>query len=905
MSDSINRMIEDMVAELLSAKRAEAVTHQMILESIRRVAPIVAITNGGSITESEIQLIAKRLEERFDITMSLGSIFADEYRPWLSTAKGDIDWFYWNRYRRLLTKNGFPPDVIRGIDWITDQVLDHLENPQKEGKWSRKGMVVGHVQSGKTANYIGIVNKAADSGYRIIIVLAGTLNSLRSQTQERLDSGFLGVDTSTPQKQPTGVGLLAPGKAPAYFTTSVSDFKKSIANSIGVGIKDLKEPAILVIKKNPSTLANLIDWLKFNNLHNLKDSPMLLIDDEADYASINTSKSGDKVTAINGKIRELLKLFDRSSYVAYTATPFANVFIDPITVNEMNGDDLFPRDFIISLDPPSNYVGATRIFSSEADLKIVRTIDDFEDYLPVKHRKEFALVSLPPSCEEAITAFVLTRAIRILRGQIDSHNSMLVNISRFTRIQSQTKLMVDEYVKVLRQAVVNYSKLPERQALAHPAIAYVKTIWDKQFVNSGFTWSRVQPVLKEAISPIEVVEVNSSSAAASLDFSKRNYPAGRSVIAVGGLSLSRGLTLEGLTVSYFLRNSIMYDTLMQMGRWFGYRDGYADICRIYMSEETASWYEYISDVMEELRDEFRRMKVAGMTPKDFGLTVRSHPDSLVVTAKNKMRTGQLITREIDLSGRLVETSVLYKAREYVLPNMDALCWIIERANEYSSPENGTSGHYLWRRLPASFVLSFVEMFRNHPLSYHTEKGPLKDYIEWLENHGRREWDILLVNPRDDKNSEIIRPVGGLEVRAQLRTAAKSNDSTRETSAVELKKRRVASRGLEKAGVEERKVQEILQRYASQPGNKKVNIPDREYRAVRERPLLMLHLLDVRKDSVTPVGENGIVAYGISFPGDPGAHRPEKLVQYVVNTVWWNNMFSDSIEDDDDDLGIDE
>ncbi len=370
-------MIEDMTANLLLQTSEGSVTRQAIFDAVTKLAPIASSIHGDVVTDDDVQLVVKILEERFDITMTIGTLFAEEYRPWLASAKGNIDWFYWNRYRRYLGEKRLPPQVIQKIDSITERILDHLEDPKKEGKWSRRGMVVGHVQSGKTDNFIGVVNKAADSGYRVIVVLAGMLNSLRNQTQERLDMGFLGIDTSIPEKPYTGVGLLdrGEGKKPASFTTSVSDFKKATANSSGVGIDGLKNPAIFVIKKNKSTLTNLIEWLKYNTKHKLKDYPMLLIDDEADHASINTSDSGTEATAINKKIRELLQLFDRSAYVGYTATPFANVFIDP-DVEE----DLFPRDFIVSLDPPSNYFGSERIFSEEADLDVVRKVKDHERY---------------------------------------------------------------------------------------------------------------------------------------------------------------------------------------------------------------------------------------------------------------------------------------------------------------------------------------------------------------------------------------------------------------------------------------------------------------------------------------------------------------------------------------------
>lgn len=903
MSDSINRIIEDMAANLLLPKSDEAVTRDTILQTVKKLAPLAAAMHNEVVTSADIELITKRLEERFNITMNLGAIFAEAYHPWLASVKGDIDWFYWNRYRRQMTDSRLPPNVILTTDWVTDQILDHMENPTKEGKWSRRGMVVGHVQSGKTANYIGLVNKAADSGYRVIIILAGTLNSLRSQTQIRVDSGFIGRDTSIPQKPYIGVGLLANDKTPAYFTTSTSDFKKSIANSIGVGIEGLKEPAILVIKKNKSTLTNLIDWLKHSAKYNLKKHPMLLIDDEADNASINTRDSGEDATEINKKIRELLRLFERSAYVGYTATPFANVFIDPDTVDEMIGEDLFPRDFIISLDPPSNYVGATRIFSSDADLDIVRIIDDFEDTVPLKHKKDLEITELPQSCVDAISNFVLARAVRLLRGQTNTHNSMLVNISRFTKVQSQGKLVIDDHVKRLREAIVNHSKLSEQDALGNRQLKNLRDIWIKEYSTTEFQWATVQGVLKEAVSPIETVEVNSLASAASLDFSRRNYPTGRNVIAVGGLSLSRGLTLEGLTVSYFLRNSVMYDTLMQMGRWFGYRDNYADVCRIYMSRETASWYGYISDVMEELREEFRRMQAVQMTPKDFGLAVRSHPDSLIVTARNKMRTGKLITKEIDLSGRLIETSVLHSSKELTTQNIAALEWMVEKATGAGTQPSDTSNCY-WECVPSTYILSFLEAFNNHPASYLTEKGPLRDYVSWLTDHGLPDWDVLLVNPADtSKHSEISRVVGKFKIRAQKRSLDESGSSS-EIKSVALNKRRVGTPSLEKAGLSEAQVTDAEQRHKQGNPDKKT-IPGSVYRECRERPLLMLHVLDIQDKDEKSLFKDGTAAYGIVFPGGTGSRRPEKLVQYVVNTVWWKNAYADMLEGADDDLGIDE
>ncbi len=882
--NNILTAIEDMVSALLSQKAPSDVTREVIYDAVKRASAIMTATNQISVADEDIDLITRRLEARFDITMSLGTLFAEDYRPWLDISRGDIDWYYWGRYKRFLR---FPPQVITGLDYITDQILDHLEDPKKDGKWTRKGMVVGHVQSGKTANYIGLINKAADSGYKVIIVLAGTLNSLRNQTQFRLDSGFIG--TNTELKQLIGVGLISSDKSPAYFTTNTRDFRKAIANQIGVGIGDLREPVVLVIKKNKRTLENLIDWLRHNNRHNLKDYPMLLIDDEADHASINTNKEGDEATAINKEIRKLLHLFDRSSYLGYTATPFANVFIDPDTEADMYGDDLFPRDFIISLDPPSNYFGPERIFSEEPDPDVVRLVSDHEEYFPANHKIDWRPRDLPESLKEAIQVFVLSRAVRLLRGEATSHNSMMINVSRFTNVQSHIKLLVDEYIKEVRQSVINHYKLRSSEALKNSVMAGLKDVFIRKFSKVGYTWTEIQKELKESVSPISVIEVNSSSAAEKLDYSLQNYPQGRSVIAIGGLSLSRGLTLEGLTVSYFLRNSIMYDTLMQMGRWFGYRDGYEDLCRIYMTAEAFSWYAHISDATEELREEFRRMKAAGMSPKDFGLCVRSHPESLIVTARNKMRTGKIVPRQISLEGRLVETSILIKTSEIVNQNLATLDALVLEAKQFGRVGKSDFGHF-WTDVPAKFILQFIDRFHNHPASQITEKSPLKEYIARTNTQGEMDWDVVLVSLQNDTSGTLVQNVGNLDVISQKRTV--SDYPKRGDNGIALNKRRVASRGLEKAGLSE---DDVLKAKANHTGK---NIPDRVYRKYRSHPLLMLHLLDCRSDDDVPLFEKGIVAYGISFPGEAGSKRPEKLVEYVVNTIWWKNEYLDLLDEEE-------
>lgn len=858
-----------------------------------------------SISEQDVLNITKRLEARFDIRMGVGTLLSAEgYTPWLDDAREKIDWYYWERYKRLLPDKKFNREVINVLDIDTNKIIDHLENPVKKGAWKRKGLCVGHVQSGKTANYLGVICKAADAGYKVIIVLAGLFNALRNQTQERLDEGFVGLDSSrqleatTLEEKLTGVGKFynsATWRTPVPLTTNTHDFDRKIATQLRAQISQFNEPVIFVLKKNVSILKNLIDWLRNNNAE-LNRFPMLLIDDEADYASVDTSKEDDDPTATNRRIRELLSLFEQSSYLGYTATPFANIFIDPEKDDDMLKDDLFPSDFIISLDTPSHYVGARRIFEDDGDLDIVREVDDYEDILPLKHKIDEFPVTLPPSLYEAVRVFILIRAMRILRGQESSHNSMLVNVSRFTGIQSNIKWQIHEYLDEVRQAIKNHFALPEQDAVSNSIMLQLRETWNKEFSETEFPWVQVQKTLKAAVSPVRVIEVNGSRGAEPLDYNGHDYPNGRCVIAVGGLSLSRGLTLEGLTVSYFLRNSIMYDTLMQMGRWFGYRAGFEDLCRIYMSEEAVSWYAHISRVTEELREEFKRMEQAKMTPRDFGLCVRSHPETLIVTARNKMRTGRSVIRQVSLEGRLVETSVLFKTSAVVADNLASFKRLVRELVKLPVQQDNQPG-YLYANIPVALVTSFINSYSNHPASQLTESKPVIDYAEWLQRKGITKWDVVIISLQENHGNNLKVQLPGLTIVSQRRTVTDSAGN-----GIALNKRRVASRGHEQAGLTEQEINDAKDRYMLNNPDQK-NFPDSIYRGKRKKPLLMLHVLDCRKNSVPDVSlfEDGIVAYGVSFPGVAGRRRPERLVEYVVNTVWWDNNYADLLDEEDSGL----
>lgn len=859
----------------------------------------------GEVSDEDAERLARRIEHRLGVTMSVGAVLTDKkWEPWLQSVQADIDPYYWSRYRKLLQQYRFSGPVVSTINNVTDRILGLLENPATEGPWDRRGMVVGHVQSGKTANYTGLMCKAADAGYKLIVVIAGIHNNLRNQTQLRIDEGFVGRDSAHLLSQKgerfVGVGKFDNLRRPVTFTNSLRDFNKATATAVAIPLDNLTEPAVLVIKKNTHTLRNLVEWLQEHSgkgITNTIAAPMLLIDDEADNASINIRHGKSGVSTINGLIRDLLNSFDRSCYIGYTATPFANIFIDPDTEDEMRGEDLFPKNFIVSLDPPSNYFGASRVLLEEPE-KIVRSIDDNADLLPVKHPIDLQLAGIPESLEFATRSFVLARAIRLTRGHDRQHCSMLVNASRFKNVQRQLRNAIHATLEGIQVSVRVHGKQPLYQALKDPEIAALREVWSKEYRESA-AWSDVQAVLHEAAAPIQVVEVNSNSSG-TLNY-KDNEKHGLSVIAVGGYSLSRGLTLEGLMVSYFLRNSMMYDTLMQMGRWFGYRPEYEDLCRVWMSEEAEGWYTHVAESIELLRDELKAMEAAGATPEDFGLKVRSHPDTLIVTARNKMGSGELVVVRIGLGNSFVETAILKRDEGTLVANRAAAISLAAALREGGyGLENAkpVSGGFFLKKVPVTPILQFLSEFQNHEGSLLTYGDPVRRYI--IDRPSELgEWDVLFAST--SRAEALTDNSLGRVIRCQQRVAGdRSNSSTLHVT----NKQRVASRGVEKTGLTGDQIKAAKQRYrllreseGRRPSeDEKTNYPDWVYRYERKRPLLIVHLLEVTpKKGGTIDHSQPVVAFSLSFPK---TDTEEKRVEYVVNTTWLREHFADEADEEE-------
>ena len=904
MTNSAHSTLEAMVAAALAQETGP--TAERIRELIGQLRQIPTFP---SMTDDEAEILAKRFEVKISITQNIGSVLTDrDHRPWLNAAKADIDQYYWNRYQDyLLISQGLPSQVVSTLDEVTDRILGMLQDPSRPGNWDRRGLVVGHVQSGKTANYTGLICKAADAGYKLVVVIAGVHNNLRSQTQRRIDEGFVGRDSAhllNPQANSSvGVGRFDQTRSPVTFTTTSRDFNKATATGVGVPIQNLTAPAVFVIKKNSSTLRNLIEWMREHSGAGgttIIDEPMLLIDDEADNASINIRHGAGEVSRINRQIRELLRIFSRSCYVGYTATPFANIFIDPETDDQMLGEDLFPRSFIVSLDPPSNYFGASAVFLNNGD-QHVRHIEDSDDHLPIRHAQDIILGSIPQSLNDAVRTFIVGRAIRLQRGQGGQHCSMLVNASRFMNVQSQLRNEIHSRVSSIQRSIRVNGALPPSEALLDPEIAALREIWVREFSDTEFDWPEVQSRLHEAVSPITVVEINSKSPH-TLDYSG-NQRDGLNVIAVGGFSLSRGLTLEGLMVSYFLRNSMMYDTLMQMGRWFGYRPEYDDLCRIWMPEEARGWYEHIAESMEELRDELRSMEASNATPEEFGLRVRSHPDTLIVTARNKMGTGAPVVVSVGLAGKLMETHILRGDPQSLEKNRVAASNLAQRlARQGRSIDDAEEDYFglLLRKVLSGPVLEFLKEFRNHEGSVLTDGDPITRYVEERTDDELAEWDILFARVRESDGNppdDLL----GRTIHCQVRTVGAKSDPR---TLLIGKRQRVSSRGIEKTGLREHEIERAEKshrKHLEEEGRStkgSIAYPDRVYRRERSRPLLVVHLISMQQStppSVVDPPEQPVVAWSISFPH---TQREEKRVQYMVNTTWLRENYRDDVDEDE-------
>lgn len=874
----------------------------------------------GEISMDDLENCLKQILGTISVVVAPAKVLTDKkYQPWLLSKKSSINSYYWNRYQTLLLQKGIPKAVVVELESSVENVLDKTFDPSVLSGVDRRGLVMGNVQSGKTQHYIALMTKAADAGFTTIIVIAGLHNSLRNQTQERVDEGFIGMRWNGQRgssRLPFGVGRNkneSNRRNPSAFTASVRDFNIETARSLNLPLINLNEPAVFVIKKNKNTLETLLTWLESN-----KDAtgqipqPLLLIDDEADNASINTAGEGGDPSVINSLIRRVLDTFSKSAYVAYTATPFANIFIDPETEDEMFSADLFPQSFIIGLEPPSNYVGPARIFGG-LDSNFLCDIDDYEQILPLNHKSTHRIAALPASLRDAMCTFLLARAIRVLRGQGYEHSAMMINASRFISVQNQLHTEIHLLLNDYRNAIQTYGALDSDDALQNDLIKEIFASYVEHYKDVGYDWPTVLASLWDAVAPIEVIEVNMKSAS-TLDY--KNYDSGRHLIAVGGLSLSRGLTLEGLTVSYYLRNTQMYDTLLQMGRWFGYRPGYEDLVRIWMPESSQDWYRHVTDVIEEVRCELSEMQSQNMSPVEFGLKVRRHPGTLMITARNKQGKQHTVSLNMSFNLRQIETYQMstraYKHNRTALTHFESK--INETDLEIRDLRPVEKSWLEIRNVPVSIVLSFLEEYDedNNLAGSPSQSDLLVQYIKQHRAH-LEQWDVAIPSIRFKSEGNEFK-IFGQSITCQERTVSNIRVLENGFRFDLSNRRRLSSPGIDRAGMRDHEIELAEKEWrSSDKGNEGKSIPDIAYRSHRKNPLLALHLVKPNLDKarknlnvdVLDVENEKLfnelfVGWGVSIP-DLKENDVAIPVRYSVTETWLRNHAGPLDEGEDDDV----
>lgn len=901
-----------------------------------KISEVRGMPTFSGLTDEEVKEVRDRIKDQLAVTLGTGALIEEKkHEKWFLNRKKDLDNKYWERYRKyLLLDKGFSTDVVNSMDNVLDTLTDLLGDPERKVMYSRKGLIIGDVQSGKTANYTGLICKAVDAGYKAVVLLTGTIEKLRQQTQARIDEGFVGRDSDALMKKKEdgawiGAGLYDTSISPVCLTTVSYDFRKNNVDNLGFDLRNINGSVIFVVKKNSSILTRLNEWLSTYNKNGNEpiDNSILVIDDEADNASVNT-KSSDNPTAINSQIRKLLSNFTKSSYVGFTATPYANIFIDPYDTSTMLKDDLFPKDYIYALNRPSNYIGARDIFSENGKAKdmLVNINEDEDDpesisnILPVIHDSDFGVCCIPDDMKEAIAAFVLANVVQDIepgRKRGDTHRSMLINASRFTYVQYQLSCCVDAYLKELQGACRVYGKLPVEQALSNEYIAKLKDVYEKIYPDIKIDWPVIQNNLYEACAGMVVRMINQESSE-MLDYS--NYSKGLRVIAVGGMSLSRGLTLEGLVVSYFYRNSAMYDTLMQMGRWFGYRPGYEDLCRIWMSEESIEWYRYISEATEELLEDIRMCADSGLTPMDFGLKVRSDVTTLLVTANNKMRSAKDREIMVEFSGISVETPELLSDKSKNEINYNAVknmvAGIIDEGHGLVN-KGKRSNRFGFEGVPVKHIIELLEKIVVAQSNVTFDPRVIKKFIEDYKGNELEEWDIYFAS--GDSEDLAVIPGTDCEFKHTTRRFSVENDgkifkmggTSRRIGAIDD-----ATFGLSddeiklvKETVKERKIKEAEQRGEKIP--EKTGPGQKDYfstSGIKRRPLLVVYFVGLSELAKDKTAENEklfneckdtlYVGFGMGFP-----KLKDKETSYAVYVI--NKIADEKIREGEYDSSSDE
>ncbi|MGW4354068.1 Z1 domain-containing protein [Nocardia sp. NPDC004582] len=670
------------------------------------------------------------------------ALFLDNRITWYTGPQpGDK---YWPSLRAVLSGDGWSTEAIDNLDESSTRIVSLLNHP-REKEFSARGLVVGYVQSGKTTSFTAVTAKAADRGYKLFIVLAGIHNGLRRQTQARLIKQLV---------EPNPGGW-------SQITDLEHDFTPT-ANPASYFSKANNTHVLCVVKKNATVMRKLVRWLSDASEY-LTDCPALIIDDEADQASVATK-------SINPLIRKLLDSLPKSAYVGYTASPFANLLIDP------SADDLYPQDFIVNLPKPADHYGTEVLFGRYAldgenpedvddGWDMIRTIPD--DDVPLvrpktKAEAEGFLPTITDTLRNAVLYFWLGTAARRVRGTGNPHSTMLIHTSVRTSVHNSFR----EPLEWLRDATVR--KLDELGTLAE-----LRKLWDEEtakvaasdFGEAKIEFDELLPELRGVLRDCRVIMDNSGSVE-RLDYENGPVVA----IAVGGNTLSRGLTLEGLMVSYFVRAVTVYDTLLQMGRWFGYRTGYADLPRIWMTDELIDWFRHLATVEVEMRRDIDIYLTEDKTPRSFAVRLRTHPN-LKVTSAAKM--ADAVNAHAGYGGKRVQTRYFHTNSDWLQVNQSAARALVQQSVAAGArvEKRAAVGDFIFRDVPSDLVIDFLRSYQFHEKSLEVDGDLMGRYIERrIHNTGAlRRWNIAIIGNDPDSALDDFEFADGIVVKTIVRS----------------------------------------------------------------------------------------------------------------------------------------
>ncbi len=723
LSDGANDQVGQLAEQILDSVRAGRTPE----EAAARLSTLLPAT----LVEQALQKY-RDASRRVWTLKEPGSIYNKHLDPWyLGPDPSDR---LWHSYERHLRDKGWDPEAIKDIAEASTRVVSLLDPPGK-AQIRTRGLVLGHVQSGKTASFTAVIAKAADVGYRFIIVLSGMNNVLRYQTQLRIDED-----------------LIAANLEHWITVTNVEDDFASNTNVNSFLTEKHSTKVLGVVKKNSARLKRLHKWLTGARPEVLRACPVLIIDDEADQASPNSHPKPDERTKINELIIKLLADLPKAAYVGYTATPFANLFIDPSLP-----EDLYPRDFIVDLPRGKGYFGAEQIFGraplDENDdpvdgLNAIRLVPEHEgaQLKPPNRDARFTFFpEITPTLREAMLYFWMATAARRVRGQHSKHASMLIHTTQYAVVHRNAKGVIDAFQNnVLKQIHRGDAALAgELEALwLREQAALPSQQLDLEPIAFGDLMAHMAAVVKQTETK---VENGSSPTLDRVDYQQDADGNGRIYVVIGGNVLSRGLTLEGLTVSFFIRSASAYDTLLQMGRWFGYRPGYGDLARVWMTEELRDYFYDLASVEREIRQDISRYKNGDVTPMEFAVRIRQHP-ALAITAKLKMQ--HAVQATMAFNGREVQTIVFrHEDQSWLDRNLKAARDLIARIRAAGIQQTTVEDkpHRIFFNVSSTEVLRFLDEYEIDSGNSEMPKPQLCSYIRDQNQRGHiTSWTVAVI-----------------------------------------------------------------------------------------------------------------------------------------------------------------